>query len=341
VKIWIDLSNSPHPLLFLPVARELERRGEEVLITARDNAQTAELARERWNDVEVIGGNSPRSLAPKAVALTRRSLDLRRWARANRPDVALSHNSYAQIIAARALRMPIVTAMDFEHQPANHLAFRAADTILVPDVLPRSVIRRQGATASKVRPYDGMKEEVYLGDFDPDPSVLPLLGLDRNGEQAIVVLRTPPGRAIYHRFENPLFVEVLKTLGDQPDVKAVVLTRQPEQRRMIAGLGLPNCVVPERALDARSLMYQADLVIGAGGTMTREAALLGVPTFSVFAGKSPAVDRALQSRGRLERLTRADQVAAVGKRPGDPVSLEDLRARGAKIIDAFLDALVP
>ena len=146
MKIWIDLANSPHPLLFSPVARELEQRGHEVLVTARDNAQTVELTRERWRDFVVIGGESPRSLAPKAVALTRRSLALRRWARSNRPDIALSHNSYAQIVAARALRMPILTAMDFEHQPANHLAFRAADAILVPDVLPRGVIRRQGAT---------------------------------------------------------------------------------------------------------------------------------------------------------------------------------------------------
>ena len=339
MKIWIDLSNSPHPLLFFPVGRELERRGHEVLVTARDNAQTIELAHERWDNVVVIGGNSPRSLAPKAAALARRSLELRGWARANRPDVALSHNSYAQILAARALRIPIVTAMDFEHQPANHLAFRAADAILVPDVMPRSVIRRQGATASKVRPYGGLKEEVYLGDFEPDRSVLSALGLDRDGEQAVVVLRTPPGRAIYHRFENPLFVEALKTLGTQPHVQAVALTRQPEQRRMIAGLGLPNCVVPERALDARSLMYAADLMIGAGGTMTREAALLGVPTFSVFAGKSPAVDRSLQARGRLQRLTRADQVAEVTKRSRDPEPLEAVRDRGRRIVEVFLDAL--
>ena len=339
MKIWIDLANSPHPLLFFPIARALRGEGHEVLVTARDNAQTVELARERWGDVDVIGGVSPRALLPKGVALTRRSLELRRWARASRPDVALSHNSYAQIVAARALRMPILTAMDFEHQPANHLAFRAADSILVPDVLPRRVIRRQGATARKLHPYAGLKEELYLGDFEPDPTVLAQLGLDQDGGRAVVVLRTPPGRAIYHRFENPLFIEALKTLGPQPNVDAVVLTRVPEQRQMIAALGLPNCVIPDRALDARSLMYAADLVIGAGGTMTREAALLGVPTFSVFAGKSPAVDRALQSQGRLSRLTRPDQVAAVGKRPADPASLEHLRTRGKKIIDAFLDAL--
>jgi predicted glycosyltransferase len=337
VKVWLDLANSPHPLLFSPVARALEQQGHEVLVTARDNAQTVALARERWRDLDVIGGVSPRSLLPKGVALARRTAGLRRWARLRRPDVALSHNSYAQILAARALRLPVVTAMDFEHQPANHLAFRAADRILVPDVLPRGVIRRQGATDAKVRRYAGFKEELYLGDFEPDAGVAGRLGLDREPGRPLVVLRTPPGRAIYHRFENHLFFDVLKTLGGQPRVRAVVLTRVPEQRRAIAALALPNCVMPGAALDARSLMYAADLVIGAGGTMTREAALLGVPTFSVFAGRTPAVDLALESRGALQRLCRPEQVAAVTARDREPVPLEEVRARGARIVKIFLE----
>ena len=88
-----------------------------------------ELARERWPAFDVIGGVSPRKLAPKAVARHAQVAGAAALgAGATRPDVALSHNSYAQILAARALRMPVLTAMDFEHQPANHVAFRAADT---------------------------------------------------------------------------------------------------------------------------------------------------------------------------------------------------------------------
>src|SRR5438128_2581616 len=127
MRIWIDLSNSPHPLLFGPIARRLEEAGHPVLITARDNAQTVELARERWSDIAVIGGVSPKGRRAKAGAIWRRVTDLRRWAKTMLPDVALSHNSYAQVLAARTLRIPAVTAMDFEHQPANHIAFRLAD----------------------------------------------------------------------------------------------------------------------------------------------------------------------------------------------------------------------
>ena len=102
MRIWIDLSNSPHPLLFAPVARRFERLGHEVLVTAR-NAQTVELARERWPDVEVIGGPSPHARASKGRLVADRVRRLASWARAERPDAAISHNSYAQIVAARAL----------------------------------------------------------------------------------------------------------------------------------------------------------------------------------------------------------------------------------------------
>src|SRR5947209_8553015 len=103
MKVWIDLSNSPHPLLFAPVARRLESHGHEVVVTARDNAQTVELAGARWPDVEVIGGESPIGRGAKLKAIARRTLELRGWAVVTRPDVALSHNSYAQILAARIL----------------------------------------------------------------------------------------------------------------------------------------------------------------------------------------------------------------------------------------------
>src|SRR6476620_8373075 len=172
MRIWLDLSNSPHPLLFKPVARELEALGHSVVVTARDNAQTVELARERWPDVTVIGGPSPKGRKAKAQAIARRVAGLRRWARSMDPDIALSHNSYSQIVAARLLRIPVVTAMDFEHQPANHLAFRLAHSLLVPEVMPREMIARYGARDGKVCPYPGLKEEIYLGDFEPDERIL-------------------------------------------------------------------------------------------------------------------------------------------------------------------------
>jgi predicted glycosyltransferase len=338
MKVWIDLSNSPHPLLFAPVVRQLEARGHDVVLTARDNAQTVELTRQRWPEAEVIGGESPPGRAGKASAILRRVAALRRWARSQSPDVAVSHNSYSQILAARLARIPIVTAMDFEHQPANHLAFRLADAVLIPEVMPRKAIERYGARDGKVHSYPGLKEELYLGDFEPDHQVLDRLGIER-GDGTVVLVRTPPSRALYHRFENFLFPEVLETLGRQSSVRAVALTRHREQREAIAALGLDNVVVPETAVDSRSLTYVADLVIGAGGTMTREAALMGVPTLTMFAGEQPAVDGALETQGRLERLRDVAQIEHVERRARAPEPIERLRARSEQILEGFLDLI--
>jgi predicted glycosyltransferase len=339
LRIWIDLANSPHPLLFAPVSRRLEAAGHEVAITVRDNAQTVELASTYWPSSLVIGTESPAGRAAKAATLGRRALELARWARNRRPDVALSHNSYAQIVAARTLGIPVVTAADFEHQPANHLAFRLATRILVPEALRNTRIARQGAHGRKTTFYPGLKEELYVGDFELDHEILSRLGIRRSAEEAIVVTRTPPSRAIYHRFHNPVFLETLRALDGDPNAVLVVLTRHREQRAAIEALKLRRCVMPEHAVDARSLMHEADLVVGAGGTMTREAALLGVPTVSLFAGAQPAVDRWLEQHGMLRRISNPEEVLPVQRRPTDPKSTEELTDRGSKLIDVVIEAV--
>jgi predicted glycosyltransferase len=339
VRIWIDLSNSPHPLLFAPIARRLEELGHEVGITARDNAQTVELTLERWPHATIIGGESPKSPRQKAKAMIERIRELRRWAHHYRADVALSHNSYGQIVAARSLGLRVVTAMDYEGQPANHLGFRLAHVVLIPEALKGSGVQRQGATDRRTHFYPGLKEEIYLGDFEPNPEVFASIGIQRRGNP-LVVARTPPSRAAYHQFGNPLFGQALEVLNNEAHARVVVLARHPEQREAIEAFGLNNLVVPDHAIDSRSLMYHADLVVGAGGTMTREAALMGVPTYSVFAGEQPAVDRELERREDLRRLQSATELTPVRRRTKSPKSINALRDRAGQLVETFLEMLL-
>lgn len=339
LRIWIDLANSPHPLLFAPIVRLLEERDHEVLLTVRDNAQTAELARELWSSTVLIGGPSPARPAAKVATLIRRVFDLARWAHRARPDVAVSHNSYAQIVAARMRGIPVVTAADFEHQPANHLAFRLANRILMPEAMRGTDLRAKGATARRTVYYPGLKEELYIGDFEPDPQILKTLAPERSDRDIVVVVRTPPTRAIYHRFSNPLFTDTLNAMASQPNVQLVVLIRHPEQRAPIEDLGLPNCIVPTAALDSRSLMYAADLVVGAGGTMTREAALMGIPAVSLFRGARPAVDCWLERRGLLRVIQQSDQLGPVRPRVTQPKPVGELRARGVRLGEVFVSVI--
>ncbi|HEX9919813.1 MAG TPA: DUF354 domain-containing protein, partial [Pyrinomonadaceae bacterium] len=162
MRIWIDLANSPHVPFFAALAEEFRARGHELEVTARQFAQTVELAEGAGFAPAVIGDHGGRELKGKAGNLFARARALRSWARGRRFDLAVSHNSYSQIVAARSLNLRSVTLMDYEHQPANHLAFRLASRIVVPRAFPEAALRRFGAPARKVRRYDGFKEDVYL-----------------------------------------------------------------------------------------------------------------------------------------------------------------------------------
>jgi uncharacterized protein len=299
IRVWVDLANSPHVPLLEPVVSRLEAEGDEVLLSARDHAQTLELARRLWPHVIVVGRASPAGRGSKAIEIARRANALRRLARRERPDVAFSHGSYAQIVAARAAGVPAVTMMDFEHQPANHLSFRLAQRVIVPQLFPGAALRRFGASDRKVLRYPGLKEDLYLDGFEPDPRVLDELDLDP--EHVLVVFRPPPEGALYHPMVNRRFDEVLRSALARDDVQVVLLPRTREQAERYRGRS-SRIRVPDQAVDARSLLALADLAIGAGGTMNRESAVLGTPTYTVFAGKLAAVDAELIRRGALGDL---------------------------------------
>jgi uncharacterized protein len=302
MRVWIDLTNSPHVLVMRPVIRSLERRGAEVLVTARDFAQTVGLLERFGIAHDEIGFHRGGRLAAKGAGLVSRSLALARWARGRRIDLALGHGSNDVTIAARLLGIPVSTAFDYEWARIQHtINCRLAQAVVVPDAIPPERLAPYGATPRKLRRYAGLKEEYYLADFDPDPAVIAELGLDRRAP--IAVVRTPPAVSLYHRFENPLFADVLERLrGSQ----AVVLPRTSEQRAELARAG--GFIVPEHAIDAQSLIALADLVISAGGTMNREAVALGTPVWTTFEGRLGAVDERLIAGGRLRRLQNAAEI---------------------------------
>src|SRR5260370_428744 len=136
MRIWIDLANSPHVPFFRALIPQFVARGHQVEITARDFAQTVELATKAGMTPHVIGGHGGGSITGKAGNLVGRAAALRKWARDRGVDLAVSHNSYAQIAAPVALRLRTVTLMGYEHQPANHLAVRLGSPVDVPRAVP-------------------------------------------------------------------------------------------------------------------------------------------------------------------------------------------------------------
>ncbi|MGA2320313.1 MAG: DUF354 domain-containing protein [Solirubrobacteraceae bacterium] len=345
MRIWIDLTNSPHVLVMRPVIERLAADGHEVRVTARDFAQTIELC-ERFEIAHTaIGRHRGERLAFKAAGLASRSAALVRWARADahaagaaRFDLALGHGSNDVTVAAALLRIPSATMFDYEWATVQHnVNCRLARAVVVPDAIPPERLERYGAKG-KLRAYAGLKEEYYLSDFEPDVGVPEQLGLDR--ARPIIVVRPPPEVSLYHRFENDLFVQVLERLraaAAEEGAQAVVLPRVDSQRERLGAIA--EFVVPEHAIDAQSLIAYADLVISAGGTMNREAVALGTPVYTTFEGRLGAVDEQLIAENRLRKLAGAE---ALDLKKREPTSAGPRVRRDPRLlVDLLLSALTP
>ena len=329
------MTASAHVLVFRPLIQILRARGDEVEITAREYAQTLQLLELHGLHADaVIGHHGGRSRTGKGRAMLSRLRALRRWARGSGFDVALAHGSHELTITARRLGIPSATTFDYEWAWLQHqLGCRAATKVVVPDAIPQERLARYGATPPKLVQYEGLKEEYYLSDFEPDAAVLEPFGLDP--ARVLVVLRPPPDVSLYHRHSNPLFPQTLDFLGTRDDVHAIVLPRTEEQREFVRGLDLASVIVPERAVDAQSLIALADLVVSAGGTMNREAAALGVPVYTTYGGRLGGVDEALIRDGRLVPLSDA-RALLLEKRDGG--AAVRMRRDPAQMLEALLSA---
>jgi len=338
MRIWIDLANSPHVPFFRALIPEFVARRHQVEITARDFAQTVELAMQAGMTPHVIGGHGGGKLTGKAGNLVGRAAALRKWARDRGFDLAVSHNSYAQIAAAATLAIKAVTLMDYEHQPANHLAFRLASRVIVPRAFPGAELRRYGASMRKVKRYEGIKEDVYLADFTPDPAFAETLRkLGVASEDVLVVARPPAREALYHRFENELFDQLLSHLSSRREVKIILLPRSEAQREEYRARNQTSVIMPREVLDGANLIAAADLVISAGGTMNREAGALGVPAASIYAGSWAAIDEELVREGRLKRITSRQDIEVLEIQKKEKIKLRGALKVRSEIVKLILE----
>jgi PST family polysaccharide transporter len=304
-RIWIDLDNSPHVPFFRPIVDELRGQGCTVLLTARDAFQVTDLARLNQMPCITVGRHFGKNKVMKALGLLVRTAQLLPLIVRNRPDLAVSHGSRAQIMAARLLGIPAVVIADYEH--VTHV--NRADVMIVPEVIPSDVA---GRFADRVFKYPGIKEDVYAAAFKPDPAIVEELGLE--ADKIVVTVRPPATEAHYHNPESEaLFAAVIELLAQDTRVQVVLLPRNQRQGEQIARqwpehLANGKMSIPRQAVDGLNLVWHSDLVISGGGTMNREAAALGVPVYSIFRGPIGAVDRYLAEQGRLVMLESIEDV---------------------------------
>lgn len=341
MRIWIDLGNSPHVPFFAALSEEFERRGHAILWTARDYAQTVELARKAGLPVEVFGAHGGKNVFQKGLKFGGRIFDLLKWARGEKIDLVVSHNSHEPLAVAKMLGIKSVNLMDYEHHPANHLSFRLASRVIVPQSFPDEFLRKFGAGKNKVRRFAGIKEDVYLADFEPDANFQDVLRIKFGiaPEDVLIVVRPHAPEALYHRqFTNEILDEMLEKISIDKNVKIILLPRKKHQAEDLRRRhDSANIIIPNEVLDGANLIWRADWVVSGGGTMNREAAALGVPVATIFAGKPAAIDEMLIRAGRMLKIeTRADldKIKLVKKPLTDARRFTQTKS---KVVDLILD----
>ena len=334
MRVWVDMTAAAHPLVLRPIIERLEERGHEVTVTAREYGQLTGILDRLGIAYETVGAHGGASTLGKVGAIVSRSPRLARAVRPRRPDLAIAHGSVDLALVAAALRVPSVQMQDYEFAGAQRqVSWRAARRVLVPDAIPVERMKRAGAAPRKLFRYPGLKEDYYLFGFEPDDAVFDELGVDR--ERVLVVVRPPPESSAYHA-ENPVYERLIERLGRDPGVSAVVIPRTEGQAGRLAAQALPSVTVPGRAIDAQSLIAFADLVVGAGGTMNREAVALGTPVHTIFSGRMGAVDEHLMAEGLLRPLGDVSDLELVKRE--DPPGVRNPRDP-ALLVDGVLGAV--
>jgi hypothetical protein len=330
MKIWIDLDNTPHVPFFKPIIRELEQRGYEVMLTARNAFQVCELATQAGLPYIQVGRHYGKSRLLKIWGLGWRSLQLLPLARQQRPALGLSHGSRSQILLCNLLRIPTVMVMDYEHAQTPPLVRPRWE--IVPEVLLRQDLHCKNS--ARILTYPGIKEDVYAPDFKSDSTLPQRLGL--LAENVVVTVRPPADEAHYHNPESEIFfVAFMNRLRATPQ-ETQLRSRWPQWFED------SKVIVPAGAVDGLNLLWHSDLVVSGGGTMNREAAALGVPVYSIFRGKIGAVDRQLQRENRLTLIERVEDVQdkiLLKRRTKDDLPADRPRTALQQIVD-HVEAIV-
>ena len=304
-KIWIDLDNTPHVPLFKPIIEELSNRGYSVLLTARDCFQVCDLAESFKLSYKKIGKHYGKNKAAKLLGLLGRGMQLMPVVRMEKPDLAISAGSRSQLLIAWLLKIPSMVMLDYEYVRG----FVRPGWLITPAICPDNAFAH---ITKRILKYPGLKEDVYVPNFKPDPSMLRNLGI--NGKNIVVVVRPPATEAHYHNQKSEqLFEATVNHIGRQQGVMMIMLPRNSAQTALIKKMWPDLCaerkiVIPEHAVDGLNLIWYSDLVISGGGTMNREAAALGVPVYSIFRGEIGAVDQGLARENRLTLIENEEEL---------------------------------
>ncbi len=287
VKIWYDITNTPQVHFILALKNKLSFYiPNQCLITTREFCETTELLEQKTTDkVKVIGLHRGKSKSKKIIGLISRYNKVYRIIKDY--DISISCGSEDAVWNSYLRRKKSIAFGD------NDLAKQWTYGIFVsyaffPDAINKNILVRQGIKRNKLYQYHGYKEDIYLADYIPAKSFKDQIPFNN-----YVVVRPENLQANYIKNDTvkPITPMLLRELS-KSGYNILYLPRYKIDKEYAKGID--HIFIPDKPVNGLDACYFADAVLTGAGTFAREAACLGVPAFSFFAGKSLlAVDKAL------------------------------------------------
>lgn len=298
--IWIDIDNSPHVPVFRPIIQELEKRSTDYIITSRDFAQTQELLK-FWNIKNIaVGKHGGKNKFKKVLNLIQRSNELKKLLNQGKKMLAVSHGSRTQLLAAWRMNIKSILMLDYEYTESRLFNYLSS-LILIPKYIPDQRLKSVGINLKKVKRYNGFKEELYLRHFTFDKEFRNKINVLE--DEILVVIRPPSFVGNYHDHKSEqLLLHAINYFSNIDNTVVLIVNRTLAEKKFILNGVKKNEKIRflEKSVDGLQLLFSADISISGGGTMNREAALLGTKAYSIFTGRRPYLDDYLMSIGKLK-----------------------------------------
>ena len=279
MKVWYDAGTGKQVRYGAAIAKRLRQNGHDMILTTRKHPDTLPVAKFLGENFTVVGKYNPKSLLTRLKSGTLRQLSFCRFFEKNPPDVAVSHGSVDQCRVAFGMGKPIILTVDTPYAEAVHrLTIPLSQYIVISDAIPRESLQKYNVDAEIIS-YDGVDEVAWIKDFKPN--------VKYDFDKPLIVVREIEAKAVYakNRVDMAALAKKLSRLGT-----VIFLSRY--HRRPIKGL-----FVPKNFVDSASLVAQADLFVGAGGTIAREAALQGTPAITANVFQNQQVNDFLAEKG--------------------------------------------
>jgi len=307
MRICIDMLTPKQVLFFDKVKEKLEKKNHNVILTTRKYREAEQLLTMRGLKAEVIGRHGGGDVYSKLIESAKRTIELAEYIRKIRPDVCLSFSSPEMARVSFGLKIPHVTVNDSPHSIfVAKLTIPLSVILCTPQILMEDWLKLGlGLTKDRVITYNALDCIAWLKDFKPTRSVIEELGLTL--DKPIVTIRSVERAASYVSGEKLDVIRLVKIIKKRyPKFQFVVLPRYEETEHLRAVLP-EEVIVPERVVDATSLLSFTYLFIGGGGTMTTEACLMGVPSINFFPNQTRILNF-LKERGLLWRAVNLEEV---------------------------------